>query len=372
MFPIIVFSVAVHSCYIGSKVALSLFALQLGASQVTIGILAALYALVPLALGVYSGRLADTIGTRVPMLAGAVLVGIAMLISALGSGLGALFATAMLTGAGFLFFNVAVQTLTGAYGTLEQRPRNFSLLSIGYSISTFIGPVTVGIAIDQFGHARAFLILAAFTLIPVIALTLTGRFNRGHTRKNTDADRRALDLMRMPRLRSLIITSGLVVSAWDMFSFYLPVYAHSLGMSATSIGIVLGVYSVAAFITRFAMPALLRRWKPEHVMFVCMLTACVAFAIFPIWKHLYVILAISFFMGLSLGCGQPLSMMMAYDSSPPGRAGEVTGLRLTANNVARVVIPVVCGTLGGAFGAAPVFWLNSVNLAAICVLISRQ
>jgi predicted MFS family arabinose efflux permease len=249
---------------------------------------------------------------------------------------------------------------------------NFSLLSIGYSVSTFVGPMTVGVAIDHLGHAQAFQILAAFTLLPIVMLTLTGRFNRAHARKNTDANRSALDLLRMPPLRNLIITSGLVVAAWDMFSFYLPVYAHSLGMSATSIGVILGVFSFAAFITRFATPALLKRWRSEKVMFACMLAACVAFFIFPIWKNLYVILIIAFFMGLTLGCGQPLSMMLAYDRSPPERVGEVTGLRLTANNVSRVVIPVVCGVLGGAFGAVPVFWLNAANLAAVCLLISRQ
>jgi len=376
MLPILAFSIAVHSCYIGSKVALSLYALHLGASQATIGVLAALYALVPLILGVYSGRLADSIGTRVPMLGGAIFVGVAMLAGAFGdqvsSGLGMLFATAILTGAGFVFFNVAVQTLTGAYGKPEQRAINFSLLSIGYSVSTFIGPMTVGVAIDHLGHAAAFMILAAFTLPPIFALALTGRYNRVQARKNTDTNRSALDLLRTPALRNLIIISGLVVAAWDMFSFYLPVYAHSLGMSATSIGVILGVFSFAAFITRFATPALMRRWRSEQVMFACMLVACAAFVIFPLWKNLYFILVIAFFMGLSLGCGQPLSMMMAYDRSPAGRAGEVTGMRLTANNISRVVIPVVCGVLGGAFGAVPVFWLNAANLAAVCVLVSRQ
>lgn len=375
MLVIVALSIAVHSCYIGSKVALSLYALHLGASQVTIGVLAALYALMPLAIGVYSGRLADTIGTRIPMLLGAVLVGIAMLAGGLTDkvgGLGLLFATAILTGAGFMFFNVSIQTLTGAFGTPDRRARNFSWLSIGYSISTFIGPMTVGFAIDHLGHASAFMILAAFTLFPVLLLSLTGRYNRAGARKNTDEARSALDLLRMPVLRSLIITSGLVVAAWDMFSFYLPVYAHSIGLSATTIGVVLGIYSFAAFITRFAMPALLRRWPAERVMLVCMLIACGAFAVFPLWRHVYMIMAIAFFMGLSLGCGQPLSMMLAFDRSPAGRSGEVTGLRLTANNIARVVIPVVCGTLGSAFGAAPVFWLNAVNLAAISVLISRQ
>ena len=94
MYLIALLSIAIHSCYIGSKVVVSLLALELGASQLLIGVLAALYALLPLLLGVYSGRLADTIGMRVPMLIGAALTAIAMLCGFAWQQLAALFATA--------------------------------------------------------------------------------------------------------------------------------------------------------------------------------------------------------------------------------------------------------------------------------------
>jgi len=372
MLLIVLFSIAVHACYIGSKIVVSLYALQLGASQVTLGVLAAMYALVPLMLGVYSGRLADTRGTRWPMLGGAVVMGIGMLAGAFLQGMTALFATAILAGAGFVFFNVSIQTLTGGHGLPEQRARHFSILSIGYSISTFIGPVSVGFAIDHFGHAAAFLMLASFTVLPIAGLMAGRRFDHIAGGRNAGETRSAMALLRLPAVRSVVIISGFIVAAWDLFAFYLPVYAHSLNFSATVIGLILGVYAFAAFITRFAVPLLLKRWRGERVMFACMLFAAAAFSIFPASTHLYYILVVAFCLGLGLGCGQPLSMMIAYNRSPEGRAGEVTGLRLTANNVARVVIPVVCGALGTAFGAAPVFWLNALNLSAVSFLMWRS
>ena len=101
MYLIALLSIAVHSCYIGSKVVVSLLALELGASQLLIGVLASLYAVMPLMLGVYSGRLADTIGMRVPMLVGAALAAIAMLCGFAWQALAALFVTATLMGAAF-------------------------------------------------------------------------------------------------------------------------------------------------------------------------------------------------------------------------------------------------------------------------------
>lgn len=372
MVVIVAYSIAVHACYLGSKVAVSLYALHLGASQTTIGVLAAFYATVPLILGIYSGRLVDSRGTRWPLIGGATVMCTAMLVTVLGRDLNALFVTALLTGAGFMFFNVSIQTLTGGLGDAEQRARNFSILSVGYSISTFVGPVSVGLAIDHLGHAGAFLMLALFTLPPIIGLFVTRRFNFINNSKSADKKRSTLELLRLPPVRSVVIVSGLIVAGSDLFAFYLPVYAHTLNISATVIGVLLGMYAFAGFITRFAMPVLLRHWRGERVMFACLLFAACAFAAFPLSTHLYFMLVMAFCLGLGLGCGQPLSMMIAYNRSPAGRAGEVTGLRLTANNLARVVIPVVCGALGTALGAAPVFWLNAVNLTAVSFLVWRQ
>ena len=53
---------ATHACFTGSKVVISLLALELGATQSVIGVLVAAYAIAPLLFGIYSGRLADRIG----------------------------------------------------------------------------------------------------------------------------------------------------------------------------------------------------------------------------------------------------------------------------------------------------------------------
>lgn len=372
MLLIVVYCVTAHACYIGSKIAVSLYALELGASQATLGVLAAVYAAAPLVMGIYSGRVVDSKGTRWPLIGGGAVICVAMLASVFAHSLTPLFITALLAGAGFMFFNVSVQTLTGGFGIEAERAKNFAILSIGYSISSFLGPVSVGLAIDHLGYSGAFAMLTLFMVPTLLGLTFNRRFNFVNGAKNVDKNRSTLDLLRLPPVRSVVIISGLIVASNDLFAFYLPVYAHSLNFSATQIGIILGVFAIAGFITRFAMPALLNRWRAERVMFACLLVAACAFGVFPLSVNLYFMLAMAFILGLGLGCGQPLSMMLGYNRAPPGRAGEVTGLRLTANNVARVVIPVACGALGATLGAAPVFWINGLNLAAVSALAWRQ
>lgn len=368
---IVLISLAIHGCYIGSKVVVSLLALKLGASEIVIGLVAALYAVVPMMTGVYAGRLADRIGMRIPLMMGAVSTGLAMLCGYIWQNLPALFVTALLMGAAFVFHNVSVQSLTGAYGKPEDRARNFNILTIGYAVSSFIGPLIAGFSIDYAGHGQAFLCFALLTLIPIAILTFYPQFTRVPPHKPGKQEKRALDLLRDPPLRRVIIMSGLMVASYELYAFYLPLHGHAAGLSASSIGLILAAYAAATFLTRFLLPVVLRRMRADEVLSWFMLLSACGFLLLPFLRTEYPLMVVSFAIGIGSGVGQPLSMTLSYNRSPVGRAGEVTGLRLTFNNISRIVIPLVGGSLGAAFGAGPVFWLNAANLAGISWLARR-
>ena len=133
-----------HVSYMGSRVLLSLYAVDLGATPFMVGILVALYSVMPLALSVYAGRLSDTLGHRLPMLGGSVVAALGMLMPSIFAGQWPLYASATLIGAGFVFFNIAVQALVGLISTPANRAHNFSTISMGYSISSLVGPLVVG------------------------------------------------------------------------------------------------------------------------------------------------------------------------------------------------------------------------------------
>src|SRR5512146_1404912 len=122
-----------HAGFGGSRVAVSLYALDLGANQFTIGVLMALYALLPMLLAVYIGRLADRVGPRLPMLCGTMGVAVALLLPAFLPGLATLYASAVLLGSSFHFFFVTVTGIAGGIGGAENRARNYALISLGFS-----------------------------------------------------------------------------------------------------------------------------------------------------------------------------------------------------------------------------------------------
>jgi MFS family permease len=361
----------VHACYIGSKIVVTLLAVQLGAGPATIGLLAALYGVAPLVLGVHAGRLSDTAGSRPPMMAGAALVAAAMATGYFFQSIAGLAVATVVVGLGFVYYNVAIQNVTGMLGDPAHRARNFSWLSMSYSVSGFIGPVFAGYAIEYSGHGTAFLGFAVLSSIALAALLALGQFGHRAGPAPDSAPRHAAELLRNGPLLSVVVMSGLMVSVWELYLFYLPLHAHSIGLSASTIGVIIGIYAAAALTVRFLLQMLLRHTTTLRLTATAMLIAAAIFVALPWIRDVALLAGASFGIGLMLGICQPVMMMLAFERSPAGRTGEVTGLRLTANNIARIVVPVIGGAVGSALGAAPVFWLNAGILAGISWLAKR-
>ena len=250
-----------HSGFGGSRVVLSLYALDQGATQLTIGILMALYAVCPLFLAVFVGRFADRVGPRVPMLIGIGGVVLGLLLPPIFPGVATLYLSALMLGSTFHFFFITVQGITGGIGGAENRSRNFALIGMGFSAAGFIGPFLAGLTIDHFGHLEAFLMLAAFP-VPALLLLLfkPGFLPRARKHAGGAQHGSSLELLHVRSLRNTFIASGILSAAWDLFQFYFPVYGHSLGLSASAIGTVLGVFALATFTVRVVIPALAKRY----------------------------------------------------------------------------------------------------------------
>lgn len=370
MYLILFVNVMLHSCFTASRVVVALFAIELGANPLMIGVMVAFYSVPTLLLGLYAGRVSDRYGVRPPMLFASALISVGLALPYLRPQVTTLYFSAAVIGAAFVFYNAAVQNFTGGYGPREERAANFSTLSLGYSISGFVGPLAAGYAIDSLNHANTYLCLAISALLPLAVLVFRGKFADIGTRKAPAGNHSALELLRMPELRKALMAGAMVVTGWDLYMFYVPLYGRSVGMSASAIGVVLGIFAAATFVVRFSVPYLSKRFSSRRVLAVAMFFGATTFVLFPFVKVAWLLGALSFAIGLALGCGQPLTLLMSYNRSPEGRTGEVTGIRLVFNHLMHSTVPVVAGGFGAAFGVAPVFFAIAAILAGSGYLVS--
>jgi MFS family permease len=361
-----------HIAFGGSRVVVSLFALESGATQMQVGFLMALYALCPMLFAIAIGKLADRVGPRLPMLLGSTGLGIALLLNVLWPTLTTLYVASFLLGSSFHFFFVTVTGVAGGIGGPENRSRNYAIVSLGFSGAGFIGPLIAGFSIDYLGHLKTFMILAAFTVIPILMLLRNPGFLPGAAKASGGPGGGAMELWRSPKLRNTFIASGFISAGWDLFNFYMPVYGHGIGLSASAIGIILGTFALATFVIRSVLPWLIKRTSEVQVLIYAIFVAAFAFTLFPLFSHPVALGAVAFLLGLGVGCGQPMSMSLIYALAPKGRASEAAGVRVTVNNFTHLVIPLLFGTIGTAFGYAPVWLANSALLSVGGWLVRRS
>ncbi|HZF19384.1 MAG TPA: MFS transporter [Burkholderiales bacterium] len=353
----------------GSRILVSLSALHLGANSFMVGVLAALFSIFPLVLAVYAGRVSDRVGVRAPIVLGSAGMALALLLPALHQDLFLLVACPALIGLGQIFVQVSIQNAVGSIGGAEERAANFGTFSLGASVSTFVGPTLAGFSIDALGYRASYVVLASMSLaVVVLALLFRRRLPEHGGEESAKPGGRALDLFRDGPLRRTLFMSGAALTGIELFSFYMPIYGKSIGLSATGIGLVLSAYAAAAFVVRLGMQGLARRYSEAGVLTASLFVAAATYAAFPLLSGVPMLVGLAFVLGLGLGCAQPLTIMLTYHHAPPGRSGEALGMRLTVNKITQIAIPVVFGGIGAVFGLAPVFWGNAAFLLASGVL----
>ena len=356
IYLIVVSCVLIHAGFGGAKVLLPLHALSLGVDAFSVGVMMALFALCPMLIALYVGKLVDRIGARRPMLWGSIGVVLSLLLPWVFPGLPALYALAILTGTAFQFFFVPTQGITGALGGPGERARNYSRLSIGFSIASFLGPLVAGFSIDHLGYRTTYLVLAAGPLGAALLLGLKGGIlPKAAVKSGAQKHGSSFGLLRNRKLRDAIAASALISIAWDLYQFYFPIYGHSIGLSASAIGTIISAFALAVFTIRIALPHLMKMLSEFEILLYAIGFSGLVFVLFPFFTNPWLLAGASFLLGLGCGVGQPMSMSLIYGLSPTGRASEGAGLRVMFNHVTHLVVPIAFGGLGSLFGFAPVF-----------------
>lgn len=356
-------TVLCHSVAAGVRVALSLYGLHLGASAFSVGLIMGVYGVLPMFLSVAAGRLSDRIGAPRPMLLGTVALAAGAVIPFLWPSIAVLYAASALVGCGFMLYNVAMQNVAGYIGEAEDRSRNLTLIALGFSFSIMIGPSLAGLAIDAVGHRLTFLI---FAVLPVFSLIVLGmiRLPQAPQHPGRHAERRALDLLRDRRLQPIFVTSVLLSMSWELYTFVLPVYGSSIGLSPTAIGLIMGSFSAAILVIRFLLPLFAKRLDALKVISVTLVYSAALYVLFPFSTSAWVLAVLSFLLGLAMGIPQPLVIILLHTHVPAGRVGEAIGIRQASIYASQAFMPILFGALGSALGMGPVFWLSALCFAS--------
>ena len=354
-----------------ARVVLSLYALTLGAPPSTVGVLGGMFYVFPLLLSLPIGALADRIGSRRLLMTGGVFGTCALVLPYFLRTVPAFYVAAALSGLSLAFFHVTLQNLMGILSRPDEHARNFSNFSVVGAMTNFVGPLVAGFSIDLAGHAIACLIIASLSLTTIVMLAVWGHVLPGGNPAIAHGTGAALKSLTDGGVRRTLFASGMTQLGSDLFQFYLPIYGHAIGLSASVIGGILAAFATASFVVRLFLARMVKRWPAQRLLAFSFYLGALGFALVPFSKDPVTLALVAFVFGLGMGIGTPLTVILMFSCSAEGRSGQTLGLRLTTNNFVRVAGPIAIGAIGSAFGVFAVFLINAL-LMGCGGLLSRS
>lgn len=357
--------ICVHACMATTRVTASLWVLNQGYGEASVGMLLSLFAVAPIVLSLWAGRLADRHGFHRPVGVGVALAFVGALLALAVQQLWAIALGCLLCGGAVAVAAVAMQREAGL---MAEEPgelkKIFSWMALGPALSNAVSPIIAGLLIDHSGMTAAF---AFATALPVLAWMLGRKVPRNPPKVYTQSfrDRAAWDLFRLPVYRRLLVVNLALSAGWDAHTFVVPVVGHARGLSAASIGLVLGSFAVAATVVRLAIVRFADDIDEGRALRTAMTVAMLTFFAYAWLPGTVGLICGSALLGTALGSVQPMILAMLHRATPPERHGQALGLRMLTLNGATVAMPAGFGMLAVATAtAAPMWLMGSVLLAA--------
>lgn len=378
LLPLIVGQIGMHATMAGVRLAAPLQALREGHSAWSVGVLLALYAAAPVLLSLHAGRMADRLGYHRPvrLAIGLALVG-ALLAVASTFAVGPwtfvlLCASALFVGSAANMGLIVVQRTAGlAARTSAERVRVFSWLGIAPSLSNVIGPVSAGLLIDAGGFRAAYLFMLALPLLSWWCVRRVPIEPAAPAGEGAAVRQGSWDLLAAPGLKRLLCVNWLLSACWDVHAFAVPILGFERGYSASTIGLILGSFTLAISLVRLVIPLWAHRLREKQVLRVAMLATGTVFALYPLAQSPWVMGGCALLLGLTLGSVQPMIMSTLHQLTPSGRHGEAIAFRSMVMNASSTAMPLMFGAAGTALGAAALFWIVGGAVALGSRLVRR-
>ena len=370
--------------------------LGMGADAGAIGAVTSAYALLPLVLVLWLGRLTErTPRLSVLVAVGAVIFSASCLLLSLATTIWVVALASVVLGIAHIVFTIAGQAAIARYLPSEELDRGFGWFTAGFAVGQLIGPVLGGLMLgtgadpdDRIAAIRMIMLVGAvvsLAAVPVIAPLLLGRALPGTsagapgaegpqpTPRGSSADAEPgaasasaptmLGILRVRSVPSHMVASLALLAMVDLLIAFLPVVGEQHGVSPVWVGVFLAVRAGATILSRVFLPWLSARFRRSDLVIVSLLGAGAMIVATPstlMWPTVTIVLmAIG---GFFLGLGQPLTMTLIVRAVPMTWRSTALAVRLMGNRLGQVALPMAAGVVASTVGPAGAIWFAGLLL----------
>jgi len=352
----------------------SLYAEDLGASVVFIGLLTSMTGLAGLLSSVPIGDASDRVGrTRVLTfeMSGFAL---AMALFAIAPGPVFLIPGRLLLGAAMVASFWIAAAYLGDIVTPSERGLAFGLLTTSMGLGFAIGPLVGGLVADRI-DVRAAYVLGA--LVGTVGVGVVIFVLRGRQPSVVRAQRPRLSVresLRVGRERKLIaagIANVLTAIAFGgAVATFFPLYCRELGFSDAEIGTMFAIRALASTCVRLPSGALTGVLGSRQVVLGAIAIEAIAIAGIGTAESHGALLGWLVLEGIGFGAFLASAQSYMAENTVESTRGAAIGFYSMTGGIGNTLAPLVLGVVADVFGLATVFYASSaavvVGLVAIC------
>jgi MFS family permease len=353
-------------------------ALDLGASPAEVGVIAASFAILAVIVALPAGAWADRVGGEIVAVLGTVLMAISAVGLAVVDSLLLLGVAYMCAGLAQTVTLIAQQAIVGNTGGRAGRDERYGVYASAASLGQLVGPTLagalaggamLGTAGSQGGSNNE---APVFVLAAICCAVATGigfpaaRRSRASGRPSGATPpapvlSAAASVVRRPGMLRALVVSTMTVASIDMLIAYLPVYGEENALPVELVGFLLSLRAGSTLVSRVLLRQGLRRLGRRVLLAIGLCVACVSIGLVPLTARADILVGLMVAFGLGIGVSQPITVGWVADSSPRHERATAISIRLTANRLSLLTVPLLMGSIAGAAGVGMIF----VALAAL-------
>jgi MFS transporter, DHA1 family, multidrug resistance protein len=351
---------------------LPLFAHDLGAGPLMVGLVMAASTMTGVMVKMPAGALSDVFGRRALLVGGAAVFGFTPFVYPAVTSLAGLIALRFVHGNATAIFGPVASASVSDLAPADRRGRWLGSYSAVQAAAQGLGALLAGALIADGRFDRAFIVSGA---VGLVALALASRQPRPTVLATTANPwwRRTRDgLVEVLGNRRLLIVSAAhaaVLLVSGSLAAFMPLFAKdTLGLSTTEIGAILAGQTMAALIARPVSGSVSDRLGRRAVIVSGLMACCAALLLVAMATSFLTLAAAVVMFGAALAVAASATSALVTDLSRRARYGAAHGVFGTIYDVGDASGPIVAGLLAAALGYQQMFLVNAAAAALIATV----
>ena len=347
------------------------YAVQLGAGGLQVGIIIASFNLARTLCNPLAGRLSDRWGRKPFIAAGLLLYALVSVLYVMASRIEALILVRFLHGFTSVLVGPVAMALAADIAPPHRLGRYMGTLNMAVMLGLGAGPVLGGIIRDLFGMAAAFYTMGGLALFTFMGVTA---FLPGSDRSAKSVSPKPVspfkNLLSHRVVQGVFLLRFFVAAGQGSVYTFLPLLALGMRLSSSQVGIILGVNIFLIALLQRACGDLADRLNPTHMIIVGTFISGLAVPGMPFVDGFLFILGLNILMGIGNGIAMPAGFVITGQLGKEMGMGAVMGITDAGWSLGMIVSPILSGIIMDTLGLPSIFLTGGFLIITGTVVIS--